>query len=300
MNTTLLDAAQLQQLLAQPAPPVLLDVRLEEDFQAAHLPGARNNCVFEVTFLDRMASLVPDRTAAVCVYGSATDSLESRVAAEKLHRAGYSQVHEFREGFLGWKASGRPVEEGKPLPARPIIADGVHNLNLEECRVEWTGRNLLNKHSGAIGLKDGGLRFERGALVGGEVIFDMKALTCHDLAGSPHHDVLIAHLRSDDFFDAELYPTARLVIISSKVLENKPGSPNLAVHGELTLKNVTHSLDFVATAGLTPEGKPAAQVAFAFDRTKWNVLYGSGRFFHRLAGHLVNDLIEIQARLLTQ
>ena len=35
------------------------------------------------------------------------------------------------------------------------------------------------------------------------------------------------------------------------------------------------------------------------DRTDWGVLYGSGRFFRRLAGHLVNDSIELQLRLLT-
>ncbi len=28
--------------------------------------------------------------------------------------------------------------------------------------------------------------------------------------------------------------------------------------------------------------------------TKWNILYGSGKFFARLGKHLVNDLIAIQ------
>ena len=45
------------------------------------------------------------------------------------------------------------------------------------------------------------------------------------------------------------------------------------------------------------DGRPAAQATFSFDRTLWNVLYGSGRWFHRLGGHLVNDLVEIQVRI---
>ncbi len=158
----------------------------------------------------------------------------------------------------------------------------------------------LNRHHGKIGIKDGSLQFEDRQLTGGEIVFDMHAITCENLAGASLHDVLVAHLKSDDFFDVALYPTALFAIISSRVVDEKPGAPNLAVHGELTLKNVTHPVEFTASAGLTPEGKPAAQAAFAFDRTKWNVLYGSGRFFHRLAGHLVNDLIELQVRMVAK
>ena len=35
----------------------------------------------------------------------------------------------------------------------------------------------------------------------------------------------------------------------------------------------------------------------AFDRTLWGSIYGSGKFFRRLAGHLVNDLVEIQVKV---
>jgi hypothetical protein len=59
-------------------------------------------------------------------------------------------------------------------------------------------------------------------------------------------------------------------------------------------------LEFIASAGLTSEGKAAAQAAFAIDRTQWNVLYGSGKYFRHLGEHLVNDLIEIQIRVVTK
>jgi polyisoprenoid-binding protein YceI len=297
MNSTLITAAQLKQAFGESNPPLLLDVRLEDDFHCCHISGAKNNCVYEVVFMERMGKLAPDQSAPICVYGAAGDSLESRIAAEKLTRAGYSHVQEFRDGLRGWKAGGFPLENGTPVGAPLAIADGVHDLDLEESHVEWTGRNLLNRHHGSIKLKDGSLRFEKGILVGGEVIFDMSSITCENLTGTPLHDVLVGHLKSDDFFDVERYPTARFEIISSEVLDDKSGAPNLAVHGRLTLKNVTDSVEFTAAAGVTPEGQPAAQAAFAFDRTKWNVLYGSGRFFHRLAGHLVNDLIEVQVRM---
>jgi rhodanese-related sulfurtransferase len=38
----------------------LLDVRLPDDFEAMHLTQARNNCVFEISFLNRLAETAPD------------------------------------------------------------------------------------------------------------------------------------------------------------------------------------------------------------------------------------------------
>jgi hypothetical protein len=77
------------------------------------------------------------------------------------------------------------------------------------------------------------------------------------------------------------------------------GAPNLAIHGELTLKGVTHLIGFAAVSGLTADGKLAAQAMLSFDRTLWNVLYGSGKLFQNLGGHLVNDLIEVQLHIVT-
>lgn len=296
-----ISSADLDQRLRRSPSTVLIDVRLEEDYNAAHLPGARNNCVFEVAFLDRMPDLAPAKTIPVCVYGAAADSYEARMAAEKLWRAGYAEILELREGLEGWKSSGLRLEgERAESAAGPTPPDGWQEIDLTQSRVDWVGRNLLNKHNGQIALKAGKLRFVHGELASGELTLDMRAITCHDLAGDPLHDVLIAHLKSHDFFDVELYPEARFIIMSTERVPNvAPGAPNLNVRGELTLKNTTHELEFVATAGLTPEGKAAAQCAFAIDRTQWNVLYGSGKYFRHLGGHLVNDLIEIQLRIVT-
>lgn len=292
----------LAQRMSKPGAPLLLDVRLEDDYVAAHLPQARNNCVFEVSFPDRMAGLTPDKKTAICVYGAAEDSYEARMAAEKLSRMGYVEVLELRAGLEGWKSAGLPLEgRGVPETDRPVPPDGWFEIDPDESRAEWMGRNLLNKHDGRIALKAGQLQFVQGELTGGQFVLDMNSITCRDLAGEPMHDVLIAHLRSDDFFDVERYPEARFVITSTeRILNATPGAPNLIVRGELTLKDTTRPVEFLAAAGITPEGKPAAQCVLAIDRTLWNVLYGSGKYFRRLGGHLVNDQIEIQLRIVTR
>lgn len=295
-------SAQLAQRAGRVDAPVIIDVRLEDDCRACHLPGARSNCVFEVAFLERMTALAPEKQTPVCVYGESAGSFESRMAAGKLVRAGYRDVLDLREGIEGWKAAGLPIENGQTVTIpNPQALNGRRDIDLGESRVEWLGRNLLNKHFGSIGLKSGWLEFAAGRLVSGAFVIDMRTIACDDLAGGPLHDVLVAHLQSDDFFDVELYPEATFAIVNASMLDGAgPGAPNLHIRGELTLKDVTRCIEFTATTGLTDDGRPAAQAAFPIDRTEWNVLYGSGKLFHRLAGHLVNDLIELQFRIVAR
>ncbi len=290
---------QLAERIEDGSPVVILDVRLPEDFDCGRLPGAKSNGVFEIAFEDRLTALAPDRSVPVCVYGAGRESRESGMAAEKLRRAGYAGVWDLRDGIEGWRAAGHAVVGGTAPPAASAPQwHGTREIDLVESRVEWIGRNLLNKHGGSIGLKSGRLEFDHGCLVSGEFVFDMNAIACADLDGIPLHDVLVGHLRGHDFFDTVLYPEARFEIAKARPAPAAaPGAPNLGIRGALTLKGVTHPIEFVAASGVTAEGRLAAQATLAFDRTLWNVIYGSGKFFRNLGGHLVNDLIDLQIRI---
>jgi polyisoprenoid-binding protein YceI len=112
---------------------------------------------------------------------------------------------------------------------------------------------------------------------------------------------LIDHLRGDDFFDVERFPEASFVIHAVRPINDATiGQTNLEISGDLTLKGVSGPLTFRAAAGVTSEGKAAAQAVLSFDRTRWNVVYGSGRLFHGLGMHLVNDLIDLEIKIVAQ
>src|SRR4051794_4461635 len=139
MATVLTTAAELQRVLSEQPQLTLLDVRLPEDFAGEHLPHAQQQCVFEVSFLDELEGKTLSKGDPICVYGAASDSHESSVAAEKLERAGYRKVYDFRGGLEAWKQAGFPLE-GEPASLPPSLPDGRYNLDLEESKVEWTGR----------------------------------------------------------------------------------------------------------------------------------------------------------------
>ena len=300
MTTLRLTPSELETLRAARPELVILDVRLPEDYECRHIAGAVNNCVYEVAFHERLPALLPDPSTPVCVYGESGASHEAAMAAEKLRRAGYAQVHRLNGCLAGWCAAGFSTEGSGIMPAASPVPHGRLNLDLQESRVEWLGRNLLNKHWGRVPLASGYLDFDQGKLVGGELVLAMTGLTSEDLAGTPLHDVLVAHLQSDDFFDASRYPEARLEITRAESINDAlPGAQNLRIEAELTLRGITAPIAFTASSGIDAQGRAAAQSAFSLDRTRWGVLYGSGRYFHRLAGHLVNDLIELQVRIVT-
>lgn len=298
----LITLPELAALVETSSTPVhVLDVRLQEDFASGHLPDSVNHCVFEVGFAAAVSASLKDLTAPIIVVGWGGISQEAEAAYGKLQRLGYSSVQILQGGIEGWTKAGLTLDATvAPAPA-PTWPVGKRNVDLAKSSVEWLGRNLLNKHWGALPIAEGYLEFnESGPLVGGRIVFDLTAMTCADLAGTPLHDVLIHHLLSDDFFDAANHPQAILNITKSHRIAETPGSLNLEITADLTMRGVTQSICFLASAGLTAEGKPAAQAALALDRTRWNILYGSGKFFRSLAGHLVNDRIELQVKLVTE
>ncbi len=288
-----------EQLKSFPGPIQILDVRLADDFEALHIAGARNNCVYEVDFSKRLSDSAPDKSAMMLVYGANAESHEASAAFSKMLAEGYSDLHVLEGGVEAALVSGVETVSGKPLPSVPLLQDGIVEVDTGESSVQWTGRNLLNKHHGTVAISGGVMRFRDGELVTAEFALDMNKLSCTDLlADAGMHDALIGHLQSDDFFDVEKFPEAMVVITRvERIPGSKPGMPNLHLTAGLTIRDETHPIEFDAVSGLTPEGKPAAQAVFSIDRTRWGAIYGSGRFFHRLAGHLVNDLIDFGVKI---
>jgi len=294
---------------------VLLDTVPAEDFAVAHLPNARNACVYEVTFLDQVRKLHGLEAGGVdgagilyeepvVTYGSSSHSLASTTAAEKLHAAGFAHVYNYFGGLEDWRAAGYAVKQNPGAARRlPGVEDRDYVVNPQESTVEWTGRSLGGKHQGTVGLTGGEISVKGGRAAGGWFTLDMTSLANTDLADPGVRSMLIKHLRSDDFFDVEKFPQARFVLGSIEPITGAmPGSLNHRVSGCLLLKGVEAGLEFDASIALAPDGEGAlvARANFDLDRTRWNVLYGSGKFYERLGKHLVNDLITLDLKIVAR
>jgi polyisoprenoid-binding protein YceI len=126
----------------------------------------------------------------------------------------------------------------------------------------------------------------------------MDSIENINLEGDELQPVLVSHLKSDDFFLVKIFPTAKFTIHKGKLTE-KPflSLPNYEIEGTLDLRGVKADLSFSTTICHTDDNGLVAEAHFDIDRTRWNVIYGSSRFFENLGMHLVFDLISFQLKI---
>lgn len=299
MSTTI-TAHELQQLIAGGSVS-LIDVLLPEDYACRHIAGAGNACVYEMVFLDRIAECVPDRDRTVVVYDDSGTTLAARTAAEKLERAGYRNVAILEGGLQAWQDAGFEVESGAQVSVAGTARDGVYQVDVTKSVVEWSGRNINNRHHGRIAVSGGEVVMASGLPVSGRFVLDMNTITNLDLQDDGWRGMLLRHLKSEDFFDVERYPTAYFELNRATAIAGAtPGTPNVEIAGSLTIKETARSIRFPAIIAAQEEGALKAQAAFDLDRTLWNVCYGSGKLYERLGMHLVNDLVSIELFIVAQ
>ena len=293
--TCTLDALGLARRMETSSDLVILDVLLPEHYQAHHIPGAVNACVYEVVFLDNVQRLIPDKSTPVVVYGTSKRSQASAWAAVKLQGSGYTNICELAEGLEGWIGAGMPLEpKGAQMSGEPRLIDKKYRIDGERSQVTWTGRNLAGRHTGNLAVASGELSIEGGQLIGGRIVIDMKSINDLDLQQSDYRSMLISHLLSEDFFEVSRYPTAEARLKGWRPIpEATPGRANYQIDADLTIKGITHPVQFPAL--IAPQQDCIkAQAALDIDRTAWNVTYGSGRLFEKLGMHLVNDIVTLE------
>lgn len=300
-----ISAAELHARLQKGEAVTILDVELEDVFRRRHLPGALNACVFKVSFADDVRALGIDPGADLVVCGGEADSREALDAMDKLDRMGFSSVSGLRGGVEAWRQDGLPLEGETPAVEPPREADAgcarrTYVLDPAQSQLRWQGRNANVTHQGGLSFASGSLELV-GDELKGEVVVDMKSVVNFNLDDSLK-SVLVHHLMSDDFFFAARFPTARLTVTNGvRVRDAAPGQANYEVQAELAIKDVAAPLAFRTTVApaVLENGRQGVclEAHFDFDRTHWNVLYGSGRFYTRLGMHLVYDPISIEARI---
>ena len=177
-----------------------------------------------------------------------------------------------------------------------VYQSGAYNLLSDSSRVAWLGTELTTKtHFGSLRAKSGNLKIDKGGEVAGNITIDMQSIIVEDLKGRSK-EVLENHLKSDDFFGTENFPTATLEFRSLNRYDNDGGQ---IFNGNLTIKGITNEVEFSAklikqTPLLHAVGK------LVFDRSKYNVRFRSGSFFDDLGDKLILDDIEVDINLIAE
>lgn len=161
------------------------------------------------------------------------------------------------------------------------------DIKIKNSKVVWKGYKVTGSHEGTINIKSGSLSFNDGKLTGGECSIDMTTLVSTDLTGE-YKGKLEGHLKSDDFFGVEKFPTATLIFTDVKV----KGKNSYNITGDLTIKGKTNPVTFeISIYG------SKATTSLKIDRTKYGVKYGSTSFFDGLKDKAIYDEFDLVADL---
>ena len=178
-----------------------------------------------------------------------------------------------------------------------ILSSGI-SLNAQKkltadagkTQLQWLGEKVTGQHTGTINLKSGWLTWENNKITSGEFIIDMTSLK-----DSESNAKLETHLKSDDFFGVQKFPTSKLTITGSTSFDKGTAT----VTGNLTIKENTNPVEFRAAMKKEADGL-WFYTNIPIDRTKYNVRFGSGTFFDNLGDKTIFDDFKLRVNLLVK
>lgn len=159
----------------------------------------------------------------------------------------------------------------------------------KQSQIQWKGTKLLGEgHWGTVKVKEGKLEIEGSDLKGGYVVIDMNSIKCTDIKDPGKAKKLENHLKDPDFFEVNLYPTAKITL--NDVTLGKGG--DYEVSAKLKIKGKSEPIQFTAR-----EEKGGYTAKIKFDRTKFGVTYNSINLVKVAKDRIINNEIEIDVFL---
>lgn len=170
-----------------------------------------------------------------------------------------------------------------------------YSIDIEQSELTWAGKRIAYGHSGTLNLAKGTLTVANGELTGGNFEMDMTSMVSTDIEDESRKTRLMGHLKSEDFFNVAQFPTSMVSITSVKSQKSEYG--NYEITADLTIKGTTHPVTFPANVVIKGD-QIIAEASILFDRSKYNIRYGSGSFFDDLGDKVISDDIEIGVKLI--
>tara|TARA_R110001592_G_scaffold40359_5_gene132599 strand:- start:4502 stop:5101 length:600 start_codon:yes stop_codon:yes gene_type:complete len=170
-------------------------------------------------------------------------------------------------------------------------------IDLQKSTVRWFGAYSFDfgGHEGVVKIKEGKVSTTDGQITNGLFVMDMNTIANTD--GDYSQD-LVDHLKSEDFFEVNKYPTAKFVI--SNVKYHDPNNTKdsdqvyIRVHGNLTIKSTTLPMWFEAE--INPDNT-LIEGKFRIDRTLYGVNYKSKGLGASIKDGIISDAIEFRIAL---
>ncbi|MFD2247519.1 YceI family protein [Pontibacter ruber] len=155
--------------------------------------------------------------------------------------------------------------------------------------VKWKGYSPVLYHDGSFQVQSQDIQVVDGKVTSGTFTIPIASIENFDLPDEVK-PVLLNHLKSPDFFNLALHPTASFNITKVQPLASTAEGGNYTVTGDFSMLGQTHPVSFPAKINLQG-GKLELEASFKLDRTKWGMTYAADP---ALGDHHVLPEVDIQ------
>lgn len=169
----------------------------------------------------------------------------------------------------------------------------AYKVDTEKSTVFWTGKKVTGEHTGTLSVSGGEVVVKNGIPISGSFDLDFTTITCTDLTDEGTNAKFVGHLKSDDFFSVENHPKGKFVATSfTPITGAKDRDANYTVKGNLTIKGITNEIEFPAFVSTKGDALVANGNA-TFDRSKFDIRFGSTSFFEGLGDKAIYDDVNL-------
>jgi polyisoprenoid-binding protein YceI len=189
--------------------------------------------------------------------------------------------------FFAFSISVSAVDEEGVDPRGDSPEGMAFVYNAEASTVYWEGSKPGGKHHGTIEVVNGSAVMDGDQITGGTFQLDMSTIRNEDVQNDGMRERLVNHLKSEDFFYVEKYPTATFTITGVDQMENDPSMH--MVTGDLTVRGNTRPITFPATITMDDRMVHARTGEIVLDRTQWDVNHKSKSIFAGLKDNFIDD-----------
>lgn len=155
--------------------------------------------------------------------------------------------------------------ETEEPPSAPASTATSLDIAVAQSSLGFTGAKVTGSHDGSFGEWSGTIALDDASAVTGAQI------TIQTASLNADHPRLTRHLRSDDFFDVERFPTAEFRSLSLTPASGEGGTTH-RIRGNLTLHGQTRAITFPARIQVS-DAEVRAQARFTINRQEFGLTY---------------------------
>ena len=170
-------------------------------------------------------------------------------------------------------------------------------INNQLSKIMWKGaKSTGSYHTGLINVSEGHIQAHKDSLISGLIIIDMSSMTCNDIKEEGSNNALVNHLKGEDFFSVDDFPTATLKLLKAHQL-NDTTLNNYSIIADLTILGQTHPVEFLCSINFNDSGAKA-DGTIAVDRAMYGIKYKSKTWYADLGDRFIEDIFYIYFSLI--